>query len=79
VQLIGPDYKCVGQGDGSFLCDKLTVNAVDIAWLGLTGTVVFVLLVMLVFDWRQARVRRRGVQRARTRRADVHSVSGPRE
>lgn len=79
MQLIGPDYRCAGQGDGTFLCDKLTINAVDIAWLGFTGALVLILLVMLVFDWRQARVRRRGVQHARNRRAAVHSVSGPRE
>ena len=79
MQLTGPDYRCVGQADGTFLCEKLTINAVDIAWLGFTGALVIVLTVMLVFDWRQARVRRRGVQRPRNRRGSVHSVSGPRE
>ena len=74
MQQIGPDYKCVGQGDGTFLCDKLTLTAVDIAWLGCTGVIALALIVLVVLDVRNGRVRR-----ARNRRADVHSVSGPRE
>ena len=76
MQLYGPDYRCVGQADNTFLCEKLTINAVDVAWLGFTGAAVVVLLVMLIFDWRQARVRNRGVRNARTRRGSVHRVSG---
>ena len=79
MQLYGPDYRCVGQADNTFLCEKLTINAVDIAWFGFTGALLIVLIVTLVFDWRQARVRRGGVQRPRNRRGAVHSVSGPRE
>lgn len=44
----GPDYRCVGQGDNTFLCDKLTMTFADFVVLGVVGVLMIVIMVLIL-------------------------------